>query len=180
MTLSALAEGGLVFSRLTLSLISGTTNLFKIADEIPIAYAWFFLPVLLSFAGFFIVLLSETTRYPFDNPSTHLELTMIHEAMILEYSGKRLALMEWGSANKLLIFATLGANLFFPWGIAHDTGIQGILVGIAAYAIKIIVFYSAIAFLESGIAKFRFFRLPDLLLIAFILNVIAIGIIKFI
>jgi formate hydrogenlyase subunit 4 len=180
MTLSALAEGGLVFSLLTLSLISGSTNLFRIAEEIPIAYDWFFLPVLLSFAGFFIVLLSETTRYPFDNPSTHLELTMIHEAMVLEYSGKRLALMEWGSANKLLIFATLGANLFFPWGIAHDTGVLSVLIGIVAYAAKILVVYSAIAIIESGIAKFRFFRLPDLLMISFILNVIAIGIIKFI
>ena len=178
MTLSALAEGGLVFSFLSLSIISGTSNLFGISAAIPVVYTRYFLPILLSFAGFFIALLSETTRYPFDNPSTHLELTMIHEAMILEYSGKRLALMEWASAGKLMIFASMGANLFFPWGIAPSAAVHSVLLGIAAYAIKMIVFYSAIAIVESGIAKFRFFRLPDLLMISFILNVIAIGIIK--
>jgi len=97
--LSALAEGGFVFSLLTLALICKTTNLFDVSTTIMSGYSKSFLPILLAFSGFFIVLLSETTRFPFDNPSTHLELTMIHEAMIVEYSGKRLALMEWASAN---------------------------------------------------------------------------------
>jgi formate hydrogenlyase subunit 4 len=105
---------------------------------------------------------------------------MIHEAMVLEYSGKRLALMEWTSANRLLVFASLGANLFFPWGIAQTMGLGAILLGLGAYAMKMIVFYTAIAIIESTIAKYRFFRLPDLLMISFILNVIAIGLIKFI
>jgi formate hydrogenlyase subunit 4 len=87
--------------------------------------------------------------------------------------------MEWAAANKLLIFATLGANLFFPWGIARSAGVYAALVGLAAFAIKMIVFYSSIAAIESSIAKYRFFRLPDLLMISFILNVIAIGLIKF-
>ena len=178
MTLSALAEGGLVFSLLTLALIAGTTNLFGIAAAVTLSYGHSLLPIVLAFAGFFVVLLSETTRFPFDNPATHLELTMIHEAMIVEYSGKRLALMEWASANKLLIFASLGANLFFPWGIAHGAGVRAVLVGAVAFAVKMLVFYSAIAVIESCIAKFRFFRLPDLLVISFILNVIAIGMIK--
>jgi formate hydrogenlyase subunit 4 len=180
MTLSALAEGGFVFSFLTLALISGTSNLFGIAEIVPSLYGESFLPVLLAFSGFFLVLLSETSRFPFDNPSTHLELTMIHEAMVLEYSGKKLAIMEWASANKLLVFCSLGANLFFPWGIAHGTGILEVSIGIAAYAIKMVVFYSAIAIVESVMAKFRFFRLPDLLILSCILNVIAIGLIKFI
>jgi len=179
MTLSALAEGGLVFSLLTLALIAGTTNLFGISETIAALYGRSLLPILLAFSGFFIVLLSETARFPFDNPATHLELTMIHEAMIVEYSGKRLALMEWASANKLLIFASLGANLFFPWGIAHNAGVREVVVGVFAFSVKIIVFYSAIAVVESSIAKFRFFRLPDLLIISFVLNVIAIGLIKF-
>ncbi|MEK6646355.1 MAG: NADH-quinone oxidoreductase subunit H [Candidatus Firestonebacteria bacterium] len=177
MTIFALAEGGLIFSLLTLGLIIGTTNLFEISGTISSSYSQSFLPILLSFSGFFIVLLSETAHFPFDNPATHLELTMIHEAMILEYSGKRLALMEWASANKLLIFISLGANLFFPWGIAHSTDIKAILVSIIVFAVKLFIFYGAIAVIESSIAKFRFFRLPDLLMISFILNGIAIGLI---
>ncbi len=95
MTTSALAEGGFIFSLLTLALVGGSTNLFGISNAITSAYSTSTLPVLLAFSGFFVVLLCETKRYPFDNPATHLELTMIHEAMLLEYSGKKLALMEW-------------------------------------------------------------------------------------
>lgn len=171
MTLSALAEGGLIFSLLTIALISGTTNLFAISGFGM--HSQHFLPVLLAFIGFFIVLLAETARFPFDNPATHLELTMIHEAMILEYSGKRLALMEWASANKLFIFSALGANLFFPWGLAQNASINTLSLGIIFLLLKIFIFCLAIALIESSMAKFRFFRLPDLLLIAFILNAVA-------
>lgn len=178
MTLSALAEGGLIFSFLTLAIISRTSNLFGISHAIASAYGNSFLPILLAFSGFFIVLLAETARFPFDNPATHLELTMIHEAMILEYSGKRLALMEWASANKLLIFASLGANLFFPWGMANSLDINAILISVPAFAVKLLVFYASIAVIESCMAKYRFFHLPNLLIISFILNVFAIGLIK--
>jgi formate hydrogenlyase subunit 4 len=179
MTLSALAEGGFIFSLLTLALISHTTNLFGISGSIGTSYGSFGLPILLAFVGFFIVLLAETARFPFDNPATHLELTMIHEAMILEYSGKRLALIEWASANKLFIFVALGVNLFFPFGIAYGAGLIAILIGLVALVVKMLVFYVAIAMLESTMAKFRFFRLPDLLMTSFILNVIAIGLINY-
>jgi formate hydrogenlyase subunit 4 len=179
MTLAALAEGGLVFSLVSLACMSGTTNLFGIAENIPLAYSRSLLPLVLSFSGFFIVLLAETKRFPFDNAATHLELTMIHEAMILEYSGKRLALMEWASANKLLIFSGLGANLFFPWGMAHSMKPSAIIIGIAAFAVKTAIIYAAIAVIESSMAKFRFFRLPDLLVVSFVLNVIAIGVLRF-
>jgi formate hydrogenlyase subunit 4 len=178
MTVAALAEGGLVFSLVSLAFMSGTTNLFGIAANIPLAYTRSLLPVALSFAGFFIVLLAETKRFPFDNAATHLELTMIHEAMILEYSGKRLALMEWAAANKLLIFSALGTNLFFPWGIAHSIDLSAIMTGISVFAAKAAIIYAAIAVVESSMAKFRFFRLPDLLVVSFILNVIAIGVLK--
>jgi len=176
MTLSALAEGGLIFSLLTVALINGTTNLFAISGSI-FGQGQHFLSVLLAFSGFFIVLLAETARFPYDNPDTHLELTMIHEAMILEYSGKRLALMEWASANKLLIFFALGANLFFPSGLAQNAYADAIILGIVIFMVKIFIFCLAIALIESSMAKFRFFRLPDLLLISFILNVVAIGLI---
>jgi formate hydrogenlyase subunit 4 len=178
MTTSALAEGGFIFSLLTIALVTGTTNLFGISHAITTAYSTATVPVFLAFTGFFIVLLCETKRYPFDNPATHLELTMIHEAMLLEYSGKKLALMEWSAANKLLIFAALGANLFFPWGIAHSFDMWSLIIALFAFMIKILLIYLIIAFIESGMAKFRFFRLPDLLTVSFILNVIAIGLVR--
>ena len=177
MTLSALAEGGLIFSLLIVAILSGTTNLFAISRSPMFGQGQHILSVLLAFGGFFIVLLAETSRFPFDNPATHLELTMIHEAMILEYSGKRLALMEWASANKLFIFFALGANLFFPLGIAQSANPFGIVIGITTFTIKIFIFCTVIALIESSMAKFRFFRLPDLLLISFILNVVALGLI---
>lgn len=178
MTMSSLAEGGMIFSLLTLALISNTSNVFGISEFIASSNGEFLLPILLAFAGFVIVLLAETARFPFDNPATHLELTMIHEAMILEYSGKKLALIEWAAANKLLIFASLGINLFFPLGIATNASISAIIIGVISFVIKLIICYLAIAILESSIAKFRFFRLPDLLIVSFILNVIAIGLLK--
>jgi formate hydrogenlyase subunit 4 len=178
MTTAALAEGGLIFSLLTIALVSGTTNLFAISSGSISIYSQSFLSVVLAFVGFFIVLLAENARFPFDNPSTHLELTMVHEAMILEYSGKRLALIEWATANKLLIFASLAANLFFPWGIAQSMDLKLICISIAFWAIKVLFIYLVIAVIESSMAKFRFFRLPDLLIISFILNCIAIGLIR--
>lgn len=107
MTLSALAEGGFIFSLLTIALINGTTNIFAIANADIFLHGKYLFPTLLAFGGFLVVLLAETARFPYDNPATHLELTMIHEAMILEYSGKKLALMEWASFNKLFILPEL-------------------------------------------------------------------------
>ncbi|MEK7488107.1 MAG: NADH-quinone oxidoreductase subunit H [Patescibacteria group bacterium] len=176
-TVAALAEGGLILSLLTVALMSGTSNVFAIAETISSADLASLLPAFFAFAGFFVVLLAENKRFPFDNPSTHLELTMIHEAMILEYSGKRLALIEWASANKLMIFIALGANLFFPWGIAHDAGIVVIAFAVIAFAAKALALCMSVAVVESTIAKLRFFRLPDLLFVSFILSVIAIGLI---
>ena len=174
MTMAALAEGGFIFSLVTVALINNSTNVFIISQNASLLQNRFFLSTVLAFCGFFIIMLAETARFPFDNPATHLELTMIHEAMILEYSGKKLALMEWASANKLLIFIALASNLFFPFGIAQEAGMGAILFGVAVFMLKVCVFCLAIAVLESSIAKFRFFRLPDLLIIAFIFNIIAI------
>ena len=176
-TVAALAEGGLILSLLTVALMSGTGNVFAIAQKISSADLASLLPAFFAFAGFFVVLLAENKRFPFDNPSTHLELTMIHEAMILEYSGKRLALIEWASANKLMIFIALGANLFFPWGIAHDAGGMAIVIAVIAFAAKALALCVSVAIVESVIAKLRFFRLPDVLFVSFILSVIAIGLI---
>lgn len=177
MTLAALTEGGLIFSLLFLALAAHSTNLFSIAHSISALSLAYLVPVILAFAAFIIALLSETARFPFDNPSTHLELTMVHEAMILEYSGKRLALMEWASFNKLLIFMAMGANLFFPWGLAVGAGAAEIVIGLILFIVKVLLLSFFVAVLESTMAKFRYFRLPDLLFISFILSVIAISLI---
>jgi len=178
MTVAALAEGGFIFSLLAIALVSGTTNLSAITSASMFNHSQSFLSVILAAIGFFIILLAETGRFPFDNPATHLELTMIHEAMILEYSGKRLALIEWASANKLVIFIALAVNIFFPFGVATSFATGAVIIGLGAFLIKILIMCLIIAILESGIAKLRFFRLPDLLAVSFILSVIAIGLIN--
>jgi len=178
MTVSALTEAGLILSLLTLALISHSTNLTLIAQRVSQLTPAGSAPLLLAFIGFFIALLAETNRYPFDNPSTHLELTMIHEAMLIEYFGKRLALMEWASANKYLLFIALGANLFFPWGIADSLGIGALLLALALLIIKALVFCVGVAVIESTIAKFRFFRLPDLLLTSCVLSLVALSLVR--
>lgn len=178
MTLSALAEGALIFSMLTLVILRNTTNLVDISSGITLSYGHYFVPIVLAFSGFILVLLGEAKRYPFDNPDTHLELTMVHEAMLLEYSGKRLALMEWASANKTFIFAALAVNLYFPLGLSHGLQINEVAISFGSFILRLFVIYAGIAIVESVIAKFRYFRLPDLLFVAFIFNVVAIGLIR--
>jgi formate hydrogenlyase subunit 4 len=175
MTMSAFAEGAFVFSIAPLALIAGTTNLSLIVSGINTSYMHSLPSILLAFAGFIVVLLVEAKRYPFDNPDTHLELTMIHEAMLLEYSGKRLALMEWASANKLFIFVALAVNLFSPFGVTHGLDLQSILVSSVITLAGMVALYCIIAVIESTMAKLRFFRLPDLIFTALILDIVAIG-----
>jgi len=174
MTVAALTEGGLIFSMLVLAFSANSTNLFTIAGIISSLSFFSFAPIILAFGAFVITMLAETARFPFDNPATHLELTMIHEAMILEYSGKRLALIEWAAANKFLIFLALGVNLFFPWGMSSSPNLVDIPFALILFFVKVLVLSIFVAILESSIAKFRFFRLPDLLFTSFILSVIAI------
>jgi len=177
MTVAALTEGGFIFSLLSLAILARSTNLFSIAETVSSLSFAYLAPVMLAFGAFLIVMLAETARFPFDNPATHLELTMIHEAMILEYSGKRLALIEWAAANKFLIFLSLGANLFFPWKMASLASFSGVMPALFLFAMKILLLSFFVAILESSMAKFRFFRLPDMLFISFILSVIAISLI---
>lgn len=177
MMITALAEGGLLFSLLIPSVATETTNVVGMVSLLQEFSLMQLLPIFIAFLAFFIALLAENSRFPVDNPATHLELTMIHEAMILEYSGKRLALMEWASANKLLIFIALGGSLFFPWGIGSDFAFFTILFSLIVFVLKTACFVLAIAFLESTIAKFRIFRIPDLLFTSLVLGMIALGII---
>jgi formate hydrogenlyase subunit 4 len=127
----------------------------------------------LAFAALFIVLLAETGRIPIDNPATHLELTMIHEAMLLEYSGRYLALMEWGAAIKQLVLMTLLANVFFPFGIADGMTAAALGQSLLAYLAKLVLLAGIVAVVETTNAKLRLFRVPDLLSAAFVLAALA-------
>src|SRR5437879_5328906 len=124
---------------------------------------------LLAFFSFVIVALAETGRLPVDNPSTHLELTMIHEAMILEYSGRYLALIEWGSAIKLFLFLILLGNIFVPWGVAQSLQPGDLLVAGLAFVVKLGFLSISLALLETAVAKLRLFLVPELLTGSFML-----------
>src|SRR5204863_6883738 len=140
MTLSAIAEPALMLAIFTVAITAGSTNLSQIvlASQGP---GWKFLDPshALAFAAMFIVLLAETGRIPVDNPATHLELTMIHEAMLLEYSGRYLALMEWGASIKQLVLMTLLLNVFFPLGIAADWSARSLAISLLCYSGKLAV-----------------------------------------
>lgn len=177
MSLSALAEAALVFSLTPLALAAHSGNFGEITTTFLSAPAIDFLPVFIAFAGFLVALLTENARVPVDNPTTHLELTMIHEAMILEYSGKRLALVEWASYAKLLGFVILGVNLFLPWGLLSGAAVSGAHIIPALFAVlsKVLLFGLGIAILESVIAKLRIFRVPNFIATAFVLGAVAIA-----
>jgi formate hydrogenlyase subunit 4 len=175
MTVVALTEPTVALSIFALAMAAGSTNLGAIIARTAAEPARALGPGhLLAFAALFIVTLAETGRLPVDNPSTHLELTMIHEAMVLEYSGPLLALVEWAAALKLFIFFALAANLFLPWGVAFALTPTAILVGIAVFIAKILVLATAVAVLETRVAKLRLFRVPELLSASFVMALLAV------
>jgi formate hydrogenlyase subunit 4 len=128
---------------------------------------------MLAFSGLFIVLIAETGRIPVDNPATHLELTMIHEAMILEYSGPYLALIEWGASIKQLVLMTLLVNTFFPFSLSPNWTVSGLGLGLFFYLLKLLLLACCIVLVETTNAKMRLFRVPELLAVAFILGALA-------
>jgi formate hydrogenlyase subunit 4 len=127
----------------------------------------------MAFVGLFIVTIAETGRIPVDNPATHLELTMIHEAMILEYSGRYLAFIEWASQMKLFLFLAILSSMFFPIGIATTASPIALVVGSTALVTKVLALSVLVAVVESTNAKLRLFRVPELLMLAFILSLLA-------
>lgn len=175
MTVVALTEPTVALSIVALALNAGSTSFSQIVlHTIGEPSAALGAGHLLAFAALFIVTLAETGRMPIDNPSTHLELTMIHEAMVLEYSGPYLALIEWGGSLKLLVFLALAANLFMPWGIALTLTPLALTVGLASLVAKLGVLAVAIAVLETRVAKLRLFRVPELLSASFVLALLAV------
>ncbi|HPP44801.1 MAG TPA: NADH-quinone oxidoreductase subunit H, partial [Methanomassiliicoccaceae archaeon] len=175
MFISSIVEPAMLLSIFAMALVAGTTALGGISLQVASTGLELVGPsLLLAAAAFFIAILAENARMPVDNPATHLELTMVHEAMMLEYSGKGLALMEYASMAKLLVFLTLMANMFFPWGIATSADPAALAVGLVAYLVKIGALLLAIAVIESSMAKMRLFRLPNLFTMAFILSLLAV------
>jgi formate hydrogenlyase subunit 4 len=175
MAVAALAEPTVMIAIFAISLRAGTTGL---SEMIRLSAGERLLLLnpghLLAFCSFFIVALAETGRLPVDNPSTHLELTMIHEAMILEYSGRYLALIEWASAIKLFLFLTLLGNIFVPWGVASTLDPGALLIAVIALGIKLGILAIGLAFLETSVAKLRLFRVPELLTGSFMLALLAV------
>jgi formate hydrogenlyase subunit 4 len=174
MTIAAIAEPAMMLAIFTVAIGAGSTDLSRIlqATQGP---TWSLLnPThVMAFAALFIVLLAETGRIPVDNPATHLELTMVHEAMLLEYSGRYLAFMEWGASVKQLVLMTLLVNIFLPVGIAHSLAPAALGIGLAAYVAKVLALAGAVVLVETTNAKLRLFRVPDLLSAAFVLATLA-------
>lgn len=173
MTISSMAEPAMMLSVFTVAIISGSTNLSNITQAM-LSYKLLSPSLFLSLAALAIVIIAEAGRIPVDNPYTHLELTMIHEGMILEFSGRYLALIEWASCMKLLVLLTILVNTFLPWGIASGLTFPGLIVSFAFYVVKIGFFSLLIAIVESSFAKMRLFRIPNMLGTSFILGVLAI------
>jgi formate hydrogenlyase subunit 4 len=155
------------------SLISQTTALPVISEALATQAFGLYPSLAFTAVAFTLVLLAENARIPVDNPATHLELTMIHEAMLLEYSARHLALMEWAAALKLFNYACIGFALFLPWGVATGAaGPQALLLSIPALLVKLAISGLGIALVETLSAKLRVFRVPEFLATAFLFAVL--------
>lgn len=175
MTIGALAEPALLVAVIALSIQSSSSNLTTIVSATLAHPDWVFGPSrLLALGALGIVVIAETGRIPVDNPATHLELTMVHEAMILEYAGPELALYHLGEAMRVSLLFSLVATLFFPWGVATGHSVLALVVGVGALVVKTALVALAVALIEVRSAKLRLFRLPELLAGGFVLSVLAV------
>lgn len=172
MLVGFLAEPALLMVLFSASLISKSTSLTTIVETL--AHREFAIYPGLAFAAvaFTMVLLAENARVPVDNPATHLELTMLHEALILEYSGRHLALLEWAASLKLFAYACIGLSLFLPWGVAEAHAPEAMLLALPVLVAKLAACGALLAVLETVSAKMRIFRVPEFLATAFLLAVI--------
>jgi formate hydrogenlyase subunit 4 len=172
MTISSLAEPAMLMAVFTLSMSASTTNL-SIAIGHVLNQGLVLRPsFIFTLFALILVAVAETGRVPVDNPATHLELTMIHEAMILEYSGRHLALIEWASQLKLMLYGVLIANIFFPWGIAETFTAEALAYGLLAILGKLAVLAVLLAVSETLLAKMRLFRVQEYLGFAYLLGVL--------
>lgn len=169
MTIASLAEPAVLMAVFTLAMTANSTNLstavqFTLDSGLVLRPSFVFIAV-----GLMMVAVAETGRIPIDNPTTHLELTMLHEAMILEYSARHLALIEWAAQIKFMVFGVLIANIFFPWGIATEFTPLALLIGVFAIALKLLLLVVVLGISETIVAKMRLFKAPEYLNIAYLL-----------
>ncbi|HBC72164.1 MAG TPA: formate hydrogenlyase [Coxiellaceae bacterium] len=174
MFISSIAEPAILMVFFAVAMTAASTNLSNIIAHLTLYDLHLSPSLILAASGFALVALAETGRIPIDNPSTHLELTMIHEAMVLEYSGRYLALLEWSSQIKLMLYATLFINIFFPWGITSHFAWFNMGWSILAFAFKMIILVIILGFTEINLAKLRLFRVPYLLNLAFVFGLLAV------
>lgn len=171
--IASVAEPAMLMAVFTLSLLAGSTQLSSVANFMLSQDVGLRISLGLVFVALLIVAIAENARIPVDNPATHLELTMVHEAMVLEYSGRHLAMIEAAAFLKLVLYASLLACVFVPWGMAAaGDGPLAYLIGIAAYLLKLTAAGIALAVFETAIAKMRVFRVPEFLGVALMLGLL--------
>ena len=162
--IASLAEPAMIMIVFVLALVAGATQLSTIAEFMLSPEVGLRVSLGLALIALIIVAIAENGRIPVDNPATHLELTMVHEAMVLEYSGRHLAMIEFAAALKLLLYASLIACVFVPWGLAPaGAGIAALALGLVAYVAKLAGIGFLLAIFETSIAKMRVFRVPEFL-----------------
>ena len=172
--IASLAEPAMLMIMFTLALIAGSTQLSIMAAHMVSGEVGLRVSLGLALLALIMVAIAENARIPVDNPATHLELTMVHEAMVLEYSGRHLALIDLASELKLLLYVSVIGCLFTPWGIAPPNGTAAeIAVGVATYIAKLAVGGVLLAVFETSIAKMRVFRVPAFLGAALMLGLLA-------
>jgi formate hydrogenlyase subunit 4 len=158
---ASLAEPAMIMIILCVALIAGSTQLSTIADHMASGEAGLRVSMALALVALIIVALAENARIPVDNPATHLELTMVHEAMVLEYSGRHLAMIEATAALKLVLYASLLVCLFFPFGMAtNDKSVAALALGVVVWIAKILALAALLPVGETTVAKMRVFRYP--------------------
>ena len=173
MMFASLAEPAMLMAVFTLSLFAGSTELSSISAVMLGPTAGISISLALALIALVIVAIGENARIPVDNPATHLELTMVHEAMILEYSGRHLAVIEAAASVKLLLYCSLIACVFLPWGTAADgAGIVACTIGFGAYAAKLAALGFLLVLFETAVAKMRVFRVPEFLGVALMLGLL--------
>jgi formate hydrogenlyase subunit 4 len=171
-TIASLSEPAMLMAIFALSMSANTTNLASAIDYVLDTGVALRPSFVFALVGMALVAIAETGRVPVDNPATHLELTMIHEAMILEYSGRYLALIEWAGEIRLMLYGVLIANIFFPWGIAEELSLHALAVGTGVIAAKLMILGTVLATAETLFAKMRIFRVQDFLGFAYLLSLL--------
>jgi formate hydrogenlyase subunit 4 len=172
MLVGFLAEPALLMVLFCASMITGSTSLTTMVETLAHRDLAIYPSLLLAGVAFTMVSLAENARVPVDNPDTHLELTMIHEAMILEYSARHLALLEWAASLKLFVYSCIGLALFFPWGVAEANAPLALLLALPVLVFKLALGGMLMAMIETASAKMRIFRVPEFLGTAFLMAVI--------